>query len=408
MENDWTIHAREAIALFNKGAIHEARDKIDTALSKNPSHPNLLRLGNTIHRATGDRETALQLSTKLIAELPADSDSYQRVAHDLAALKRYSEAARLLGQAQSAVNDPQTIRTTSRDLFFAIRRQEGLSKAGLFASSLISSGLTDWEVCLTVSQDLMQQSNTGTSATRPDSSEATRTALSHHMGIISRFEDFNTTFTFYVNNTRDVIQQHHLNGQLYETEELGIIRDFSRDHWRFLDIGANVGNHAIFMAKVLKANEVIAFEANPDTATLLDFNIRLNSVGEIVNLSHLGRGLGRTVEEIQMHVPADNIGAARRCPSGIKGSQHRIRVLPLDSLQLPGLFDFIKIDVEGMEMEVLDGMQELIRQSRPRIFIEVDNHNQQAFQAWCQATKYTITKEFKRYPQNTNYLLLAG
>jgi hypothetical protein len=67
--------------------------------------------------------------------------------------------------------------------------------------------------------------------------------------------------------------------------------------------------------------------------------------------------------------------------------------------------DFIKIDVEGMEMQVLGGLAQTLARCRPVIFIEVDEANRAAFLAWVDANRYDIAATFRRYPVNENFLL---
>jgi hypothetical protein len=82
-------------------------------------------------------------------------------------------------------------------------------------------------------------------------------------GSVATFSDFNHRFLFFIESETDLIQEHHKCGRLYEREELEIIQKHSNGAGAFLDIGANVGNHAIFFAKVLQAPKVFVFEANP-------------------------------------------------------------------------------------------------------------------------------------------------
>jgi hypothetical protein len=82
-----------------------------------------------------------------------------------------------------------------------------------------------------------------------------------------------------------------------------------------------------------------------------------------------------------------------------------LRVIAGDEALAQAKVDFIKIDVEGMEMQVLGGLAQTLARCRPVIFIEVDEANRAAFLAWVDANRYDIAATFRRYPVNENFLL---
>ena len=77
---------------------------------------------------------------------------------------------------------------------------------------------------------------------------------------ICHVDSFGPDVQFLVRSQSDYIQSHFLTGHFYSEPELKLIQQ----HYRggvFLDVGANVGNHSLFAAKVLNAPRVIAVEA---------------------------------------------------------------------------------------------------------------------------------------------------
>ena len=80
----------------------------------------------------------------------------------------------------------------------------------------------------------------------------------------------------------------------------------------------------------------------------------------------------------------------------------------LDDLFADETPDFIKIDVEGMEMQVLAGLEATITAHRPLLLIEIDNENDEAFEAWRQTHKYDVVNTKKHYRKNCNYMLRAA
>jgi len=74
-------------------------------------------------------------------------------------------------------------------------------------------------------------------------------------GKIVHFRKGGRDIRFFVVDPEDTIQAVHLSGDFYEREELEIIEQFWRPDGVFVDIGANVGNHTIFVEKYFEEQE---------------------------------------------------------------------------------------------------------------------------------------------------------
>lgn len=207
---------------------------------------------------------------------------------------------------------------------------------------------------------------------------------------------------FTLTNPRDVIQKEHLAGRFYEPEELEIIRAHCPPDAVFVDIGANIGNHSLFALKMLGVKKLIPFEPNPVAIAVLSANLGLNGALDRCDLSHLGFGLSdRAQDGLAMEVdkPNKNLGGGRMVEGG------ELRVIRGDDALAGAAVDFIKIDVEGMELQVLGGLAQTISRCRPVLFIEVDEANRAAFLEWVAANRYEIAATFRRYPVNENFLI---
>jgi hypothetical protein len=113
---------------------------------------------------------------------------------------------------------------------------------------------------------------------------------------------------FFVDNPRDEIQKNHAEGRFYETEELDIIQRHFIPGTTFIDVGSNVGNHALYVGLYLRPVEVIVFEPFPRARDILEINVALNSLGNIC-LDFLGFALSDRVSEINMASREFNLGA---------------------------------------------------------------------------------------------------
>jgi FkbM family methyltransferase len=205
-----------------------------------------------------------------------------------------------------------------------------------------------------------------------------------------------------VANPGDAIQKEHMAGRFYEPDELDIIRRHFRPGGVFLDIGSNVGNHAVFAALVLHAARVVVIEPNPVAIAVLRANAALNRLEAVIDCRWLGVGLGAaSAEGFGVRAGPMNLGGGRM----VEGVGD-LRILAGDEITGGDHVDFLKIDVEGMELDVLAGLAATIARCRPSIFIEVDDHNQAGFDTWVADHGYRIAARHKRYMRNENFMLV--
>lgn len=226
--------------------------------------------------------------------------------------------------------------------------------------------------------------------------------MSVHQGQIVRFRKSGRDIRFFVVDPQDSIQSVQLSGGFYEQEELEIIEQFWRPDGAYVDIGSNVGNHAIYVEKFLGTEKVILFECNPIALDILRINLLLNGCRKVddryLGLA-VGRGAGRA--DVVDNPYAHNLGgAAVRLSEGGK-----VPIISADEALASERVAFVKIDVEGMEMEVLAGMERTISRWAPNIFVEVDNRNSDQFFDWVGRSIYNIMGKVQRYPPCINYIL---
>lgn len=203
---------------------------------------------------------------------------------------------------------------------------------------------------------------------------------------------------FFVDNAGDTIQSKHLRGKFYEEDELLVLAGLLPEGMRVLDVGANVGNHTLFLAMFCAASAVTAIEPNPAACALMDINLALNGL-HAVHRFH-GVALSDATESGVMTGVSHNLGAATFCPQG----DGAVRAMRGDELLAEAGFDFLKIDVEGMEMATLRGLEDLISRCRPHIFIEILEPSMGEFHAWVDQHRYHAVQVFE-HPDMINYLL---
>jgi FkbM family methyltransferase len=148
----------------------------------------------------------------------------------------------------------------------------------------------------------------------------------------------------------------------------------------YLDVGSNIGNHAVFFGRFC-ADHVVAIEPNPRLHPILRRNIDANALGARTAVVPVGISDTELVGAMALRDEHHgNIGASHVIsgPAAAAEAGERVELRRLDDLiaelapSLPSLpITFLKIDVEGMEMGVLRSATTLLREHRPQIFIEL-------------------------------------
>ncbi len=136
-----------------------------------------------------------------------------------------------------------------------------------------------------------------------------------------------------------------------------------------IDVGANLGAHTVPLAQLVgPTGVVIAFEPQRILFQILCGNVALN---ELANVHALPFGVGRAAGSTK--VPAlDYRGANNFGGLSLGGAQGEdVTVIALDQLGLPRV-KLIKIDVEGMELDVLLGAKATLARCRPILYVEND------------------------------------
>ena len=189
------------------------------------------------------------------------------------------------------------------------------------------------------------------------------------------FDIKNTKF-YLPNYPTDCISQCIVGGKDYwDKSALNLIDKYLKDNSVILDIGANVGSHSLYWAIERKAQKVYSFEPYTQTYEILETNIKLNNLEKIVFPSNKGLS-NETCNAKVKSFWERNVGGT----SFEKNSEGDFEFVSVDSLNIPEKIDLIKIDVEGHEMEVLEGAIKTIFNNKPIIVIETFNKKEQVTQ----------------------------
>lgn len=176
-------------------------------------------------------------------------------------------------------------------------------------------------------------------------------------------------------NPCDIIERHILFQGYFEYRESALIRQLLGPGKVFLDVGANIGWHSLLAAEVVgKSGRVLAFEPVSVSYGRLCRNIELN------NFTHVRAfqfGLSNRDEVISIYrCEEDNSGANSLYGSEQQAPIERVGVkvgdAVLSDVQVSRI-DLCKIDVEGAELDVLEGLSGALSEGKIKaIVIEVN------------------------------------
>lgn len=156
----------------------------------------------------------------------------------------------------------------------------------------------------------------------------------------------------------------------FEKKEMELCEDYISETSIVLDIGANIGLHSIYFSGLAREGCVLSFE--PSLAT---FGILVSNVANISNIVPINLAVSNEGQITDFFNTCDNaysslMDTKRKEVVNIT----KVPCMRLDEI-VSGLrldrVDFVKIDVEGFEFEVLKGMVEVIAKYQPVIFCEI-------------------------------------
>lgn len=167
-------------------------------------------------------------------------------------------------------------------------------------------------------------------------------------------------------------------GNLEQSVQEAMLRHIGRGGV-FYDIGANIGFFALLAAHMvgLDAGRVYAFEPTPDNADEIRRNVVLNG---LPNVTVIEKAVGAERGTGRLQV-VDDQSWSKLIETGEHPFTERVMdigVVAVDDLVAAGEIEpptVVKIDVEGFELPVLEGMRRTLAEHRPVVICELhDTH----------------------------------
>lgn len=211
--------------------------------------------------------------------------------------------------------------------------------------------------------------------------------------IIKRFfrEYLFLKFIYLRSNKGEIIKKIHGNPMILDLNDLGISRELAlygeHEHnstnevkklvkpgMRILEVGANIGYYAVLETKLAGENGYLyAFEPSPFNFNLLKRNIELN---EIKNAEIYQKAAGAENERSKFFV-ANKSNLSSFIKRDDMDMYHNGKIIDVEIIKLDDYLkdkevDFIRMDVEGYEKEILKGLEMTMQTKHPKhFFIEI-------------------------------------
>jgi FkbM family methyltransferase len=195
----------------------------------------------------------------------------------------------------------------------------------------------------------------------------------------------------------------------FSQHEVDFLADYIGPGDIVLDVGANIGALTIPFARM--AGSVIAFEPQRGCHMLLSANIALNSLVNVIAYQYaVGNpegGSGDVLVPFVDYTRPGNFGSVSLTAPAEKGEM--VLCVALDALGLPPA-KLLKIDVEGMEAEVLRGARNYVTTHMPYLYVENDRDEKASelvalirelgYDAYWHRPPLYNPANFKRNPEN--------
>jgi FkbM family methyltransferase len=163
---------------------------------------------------------------------------------------------------------------------------------------------------------------------------------------------------------------------LHEFNDMAFLLHVLRPDDTFFDIGANVGSYTLLASGICKAKS-LTIEPVPATFQILENNITLNQLKNKVTLINAAAGDTEGLLTFSSNEDTTNHVITE---TQVDSNTIEVPVVIIDELLDTGTPTLIKIDVEGFESRVLNGMKSLLaNQTLKALIIEIGNNHAYGF-----------------------------
>lgn len=212
------------------------------------------------------------------------------------------------------------------------------------------------------------------------------------------------------NVEKDVIVNYMKAGRIFEPEIVEVAKQYITEGSTVLDVGANFGQMTLFFSQFVgEKGRVISFEADDFSCSVLEKNIAANSR---TNIMPICKAVYNKSGEVMFYPVPDfkrfsAYGSYGLDPNAKQG--RKVETLAIDSLNIQSPISFMKVDVQGSDLFVLQGAIETIRRHQMPIIFEYEEQFQEEFKTcWSDYLGFIELVDYKveKVVNNINYLIV--
>ncbi len=181
----------------------------------------------------------------------------------------------------------------------------------------------------------------------------------------------------YLVNTKEHIGWNIFFLGAYEKDTNEILSKYIKEGMTVVEAGANHGSETVIIGKLIGEKGMLyAFEPLPTLIERLSINIKINKQEDYVRVVPFA--LGELEQTIQFHIADErlsNQGMGSKYEFSLATKSISVEQLTLDKWVERtniSVIDFIKIDIQGAELDLLRGGADTIKRWKPILYLEAD------------------------------------
>ena len=165
------------------------------------------------------------------------------------------------------------------------------------------------------------------------------------------------------------VVEYQLIGNKDCAEEMACFMDMAKSSHILIDAGANMGLFSLLFCAYGRDNTAVAFEPSPAMVPVLQQHIILNGFDERIKLRPYA--VGNKEEQLLFSVEKSGFVQVLSSPLSTGTMKVPITTIDIECEQLGIYPDLLKIDVEGCELQALQGAAKILKSRKPQVLLEL-------------------------------------
>ena len=213
---------------------------------------------------------------------------------------------------------------------------------------------------------------------------------------------------------KDLIRNEIINNKIFDKKVYETATQYIKDDTIVLDVGANFGQLSVLLSKCKKNVEVYSFEASKYIFEILKKNVQINNANVRLFNNLVGNETEQELFIKKLSISKFNTyGSNMIEKTEIKNENspniEKIKSIKIDDIFFDKKISFMKIDVQGYDLEVLKGSKKTIMKQKMPIIFEYEedfakdfNYTFKSFENFIDEINYKISIQIDK----SNYLIL--